>query len=283
MPSKIKAPPSQGHAVPPKKSGVKTRSMHKAESDAPSGGHAPYGTLARHHEMVAGAQKHLQQNLKDPHKQALIKRHEKSQHPEYFILSCADSRYEPTDVFQMESGRFFVYRNAGNMVTGEKDSPRFDVGMAGTLAYALQVLKVKHIVVLGHTGCGLVKAVMDDARSAGAPKAKGGGLHDWTRTWMTHAGHLKEHVDQHYDFSSSAEEDLAAVGEHVLRQVERLRSLHIVRDAFAQGVLRDVVGAVYEIHNAGNVSVWDDDQEKFVSMAAHHPTSLPERHAKRDD
>lgn len=282
MPSKIKTP-SSPVAAHSKKSGVQTRAMRKASSASSSHAQALHGTLARHHEIVAGAQKHLQQNLKDPRQQALIKQHEKSQQPEYFILSCADSRYDPTNVFQMESGRLFVYRNAGNMVTGEKDSARFDVGMAGTLAYALQVLKIKHIVVLGHTGCGLVKAVMDDARAEGKPKPKGGGLHDWTTTWMSHAGHLKRQVDAHYDFSSTTDQDLAAVGEHVLRQVERLRSLNIVRDAFEQGILQDIVGAVYEIHNDGNTSIWDDDQEKFVSMSPEHASSLPERHSKRDD
>lgn len=268
--------------MPNKKAPQKQSPASAKKSDKPAGGTVPRGVLSRHKELIDGATRHVVTNIHDPSRHSIIKRHEKAQNPDYFVLCCADSRYEPKDVFHMESGRFFTYRNAGNIMTGELNSSRFDPGMAGTLAYALQVLKIKHIIILGHTGCGLVKAVMDEARI----QEKGGQslpLHEFTRRWMTHAGQLKKQVDEHYDFDNVAEEDLAAVGEHVLRQVERVRSLEVVRQAFEDGTLHDVIGAVYEMQNQGNVSVWDDDQEKFVSISMARDTSLPERHSQRDD
>lgn len=79
------------------------------------------------------------------------------QHPEVMVISCADSRVEPAEIFHAEPGDLFVIRNVANLVP-----PFVDDGhphsVDAALAYAVTVLKVKHVVVMGHCSCGGVAA-----------------------------------------------------------------------------------------------------------------------------
>ncbi|AST90058.1 MULTISPECIES: carbonic anhydrase [Sutcliffiella] len=76
----------------------------------------------------------------------------KGQTPEFFVLSCSDSRVSPSVITQMPLGHMFVHRNIANQVVTEDES------FSASLYYALKHLKVKKIVIKGHTDCGGVKA-----------------------------------------------------------------------------------------------------------------------------
>ena len=76
----------------------------------------------------------------------------KGQNPEFFVLSCSDSRVSPSVITQMPLGQMFVHRNIANQVATEDES------FSASLYYALKHLKVKKIIIKGHTDCGGVKA-----------------------------------------------------------------------------------------------------------------------------
>ncbi|OLO28506.1 carbonate dehydratase [Alkalihalophilus pseudofirmus] len=80
----------------------------------------------------------------------------KGQTPEFFVLSCSDSRVSPSVITQMPLGHMFVHRNIANQVVTEDES------FSASLYYALKHLKVKKIVIKGHTDCGGVKAAWLD-------------------------------------------------------------------------------------------------------------------------
>jgi carbonic anhydrase len=84
---------------------------------------------------------------------SLLSRLAKGQQPFVAILTCSDSRVVPEKIFNLSLGDAFVVRVAGNSVS--------DPSVLGSLEYAVEHLHVKTIVVLGHTGCGAVKAAMD--------------------------------------------------------------------------------------------------------------------------
>lgn len=79
------------------------------------------------------------------------------QQPHTLFIGCSDSRVVPNDMLQSGPGELFVCRNAGNIVPPHGDSLG---GVSATVEYAVQVLKVRHIVVCGHSDCGAMRAVM---------------------------------------------------------------------------------------------------------------------------
>ena len=81
-----------------------------------------------------------------------------SQNPQFLFITCSDSRVVPNLIFQCGPGEMFLVRNAGNVVppAGEMAG-----GVSATIEYAVKVLRVRHIVICGHSDCGAVKAGMD--------------------------------------------------------------------------------------------------------------------------
>lgn len=152
------------------------------------------------------------------------------QTPEYLWIGCSDSRITPATSIGLLPGEMFVHRNVANLVN------HTDMNCLSVMQFAVEVLKVKHIIVCGHYGCGGVKAALDDARF---------GLID---NWLRHI----------QDIMHKYRHDLAALADYdarldklceinVIEQVISVGETTIVQDAWERGQDLEVHGWIYTI------------------------------------
>lgn len=157
---------------------------------------------------------------------------EGQQAPEYLWIGCADSRVPANEIVGLDPGELFVHRNVANL------APPQDANYLSVLQFAVEVLKVKHIMVVGHYGCGGVAAAIDGQRR---------GLVDhWLHPIReVHAAHLQELnaiADQKARLNRLCELN-------VRRQVQNVASDIFVQDAWARDQPVAVHGWVYSLAN----------------------------------
>ncbi|PKG58365.1 carbonate dehydratase [Shewanella sp. Choline-02u-19] len=155
----------------------------------------------------------------------------KQQNPEYLWIGCSDSRVPSNQIIDLMPGEVFVHRNIANMVI------HTDLNCLSVLQYAVDVLKVKHIMVVGHYGCGGVKAAMGTERL---------GLID---NWL---GHIRDIHRLHKDTLSKMDEAerfdrLCEL--NVMEQVDNVCSTTIVQEAWHRGQEVAIHGWIYSVEN----------------------------------
>jgi carbonic anhydrase len=176
---------------------------------------------------------------------------ERGQSPEVMVIGCCDSRVSPEVIFDASPGELFVVRNIANLVPVYAPDGGAH-GVSAALEYAVQVLKVKHIVVLGHAQCGGIRAFIDNA----APLSPG----DFIGRWMSMFIKPDEKVEirDHetiVDFATRIEK--AAV----FRSLENLMTFPFVRAAVERGDL-ELHGAYFGVA-VGSLSVLDPVAKEF--------------------
>src|SRR6201994_1746953 len=178
----------------------------------------------------------------------------RGQFPEVMVIGCCDSRVSPEVIFDAGPGELFVVRNIANLVpTYQPDSGAH--GVSAALEYAVQVLKVKHIVVLGHAQCGGIRAFVDKIE----PITPG----DFIGKWMAQFIKPGEVVEQRshetmQDFVTRIEK--AAV----FRSLENLMTFPFVRARVESGDLL-LHGAYFGVAE-GSLFVLDRTTKEFQSV-----------------
>jgi len=154
----------------------------------------------------------------------------KGQSPDYLWIGCSDSRVPANQITGTDPGEVFVHRNIANMVVHS------DMNMLSVLSYAVDVLKVKHIIVCGHYGCGGVIAAMKNQQF--------GLIDNWLR-------HIKDVYRYHHvKLDAIEDEDLRArrlVEVNVQEQVHDLGKTSIVQNAWKRNQPLHIHGWVYDI------------------------------------
>jgi len=155
----------------------------------------------------------------------------KQQHPEYLWIGCSDSRVPANQIIDLPPGEVFVHRNLANLVV------HTDLNCLSVIQYAVEVLRVKHIIVCGHYGCGGIKAAMDEQQH--------GLIDNWLR-------HIRDVGRFHADKLEKLEHDdkLDALCElNVVEQVTNVCNSTIVQNAWRAGEELSVHGWIYNIKN----------------------------------
>lgn len=154
------------------------------------------------------------------------------QTPEFLWIGCSDSRVPPNEITQTRPGEIFIHRNIANLVV------HTDLNMLSVLQYAVEVLKVQHIIVCGHYGCGGVKAAMT-RKSLGI-------INKWLRNIKDVYRYHQEEIDAQPD----EEKKLNLLIElNVREQVYNLAKTSIVQHAWKKFKAPHIHGWVYDLHD----------------------------------
>jgi carbonic anhydrase len=152
------------------------------------------------------------------------------QTPEFLWIGCSDSRITPSSSIGMLPGEMFVHRNVANLVLHS------DINCLSVIQFAVEVLKVRHVIVCGHYGCGGVKAAFDNARY--------GLIDNWLRQIQDIARRHQSELDALSDYDAK----LARLSElNVLEQVTNVGLTTIVQDAWQSGQPLSIHGWIYTI------------------------------------
>lgn len=153
------------------------------------------------------------------------------QSPDYLWIGCADSRVPANELVGLQPGELFVHRNVANVVAHS------DLNCLAVIQYAVDILKVKHVITVGHSGCGGVKVALSGQRV---------GLADnWVR-------HVRDVIDRHRVWLEQVPADHqidAACRLNVLEQARNVCRSTVILDAWARGQELSVQGWIYGLHN----------------------------------
>jgi carbonic anhydrase len=153
------------------------------------------------------------------------------QAPEYLWIGCSDSRVPANEITGLLPGEVFVHRNIANVVVHS------DLNCLSVIQFAVDVLKVRHVMVVGHYGCGGVGAALRNERL--------GLIDNWLR-------HIQDVRDKHRDLLAQMPESVRAdrlCELNVLEQVVNVAETTVVRDAWARGQALTVHGWIYGLND----------------------------------
>ncbi|MDB5263519.1 MAG: Carbonic anhydrase [Adhaeribacter sp.] len=170
------------------------------------------------------------------------------QKPEYLFIGCSDSRVPANEISGTQPGEMFVHRNIANMVV------HTDINMLSVLQYAIEVLKVRHVIVCGHYGCGGVMAAISD---------KSFGLID---NWLTNIKDvMRLHELEFLRIKTDEEKARRLVELNVIEQVRNLAKTAIVQNAMKSENPPQLHGLVYDIGEGHLIDLnWQEgDQKRF--------------------
>jgi len=153
------------------------------------------------------------------------------QSPEYLWIGCADSRVPANEILDLPPGDVFVHRNIANVVT------HTDLNCLSVLQYAVDVLRVKHVIVCGHHGCGGVAAALEGTR------------HGLVDNWLRHVVDVAEKHATELDALADDARPARLCELNVVEQVANVCQTTVVEDAWARGHDLTVHGVVYGLQD----------------------------------
>lgn len=175
------------------------------------------------------------------------------QSPDVLFITCSDSRIDPSLLTQTNPGELFICRNAGNVVPPHSDATG---GMTASIEYAVSVLKVRHIIICGHTDCGAMKGAINPDSVQTLPHVK---------EWLGHCRAAVEVVKEKTESESLCNDHLnEVIEENVLLQLNHLRTHPAVAGKIATGKV-ELHGWVYSIEH-GSVRCYNDQNKEFADV-----------------
>ncbi|MBE2198835.1 MAG: carbonate dehydratase [Anaerolinea sp.] len=154
----------------------------------------------------------------------------RQQNPEFLWIGCSDSRVPANEIIGLLPGELFVHRNVANLVI------HTDMNCLSVLQYAVEILKIKHIIVCGHYGCGGIKAALENQP------------HGLIDNWLRHIRDIHQRRSNELLHLSTAEEKINRLCElNVIEQVKNVGNTTIVQEAWRRCQTVTIHGWIYAI------------------------------------
>jgi carbonic anhydrase len=154
----------------------------------------------------------------------------KQQNPELLWIGCSDSRVPANEIIGLRPGELFVHRNVANLVI------HTDMNCLSVLQYAVEILKIKHVIVCGHYGCGGVRAALESHP------------HGLIDNWLRHIRDLHQRRTPELLSLTGADEKINRLCElNVIEQVKNVGNTTIVQEAWQKGQTVSIHGWIYAI------------------------------------
>lgn len=189
-----------------------------------------------------------------PQMAEVFKALESGQNPHTLFITCSDSRVVPELITLSAPGSIFTVRNAGCIVPAANASPTSE---AASIEYALDVLKIKHVVLCGHSDCGAVKCLC-------SPHATGWDDRPSLQSWLSHAGYDPSPSDMLIREDGESDIDYA-IKLHVLRQLEKVKGHRHVLPLLERGELQ-LQAWFYNIAD-GYIWIYKPELKKYQRLA----------------
>lgn len=178
------------------------------------------------------------------------------QSPEIMLISCCDSRVDPETIFNAMPGELFVARNVANLIPPYETGGKFH-GVSAGVEFAVLNLRVKHIVVMGHSGCGGVKAALDQSAAIQTEA-------QFISRWMSMLDDARLSVLASHQMASQAEKLDALEKEGIKTSIKNLRTFPFVKEREDKGKL-NLHGAHFDI-KTGTLSVLNHSRGQFFAL-----------------
>jgi carbonic anhydrase len=178
------------------------------------------------------------------------------QSPDTMVISCSDSRVDPETIFSAMPGELFVVRNVANLCPPYETGGKFH-GVSSAIEFAVLNLRIKHLIVMGHSGCGGVKVALDQS-AAKQTEAQ------FISRWMSMLDDARLRVVAAHQTSPQAVKQTALEQEAIKTSIKHLRTFPFVADAEEKGRLA-LHGAYFDIAS-GTLSVLNHSRGEFFPL-----------------
>jgi carbonic anhydrase len=178
------------------------------------------------------------------------------QNPEAMIISCSDSRVDPETIFSAMPGELFVVRNVANLVPPYETGGKFH-GVSAAIEFAALNLRVKHLIVMGHSGCGGVKAALDQSAAIQTEA-------QFISRWMSMLDEARLSVLASHQTRAHADKQRALEKEGVKTAIKNLRTFPFISELEDRGRL-NLHGAYFDIAT-GTLSVLNHSRNEFFPL-----------------
>ena len=178
------------------------------------------------------------------------------QNPDTMVISCSDSRVDPETIFSAMPGELFIVRNVANLVPPFETGGKYH-GVSTAVEFAVMNLRIKHLIVMGHSGCGGIKAALDQSAAIQTEA-------QFISRWMSMLDDARLSVLAAYQNSPQAVRQDALEKEGVKQAIKNLRTFPFVSDQEERGRL-SLHGAHFDI-KTGTLTVLNHSRGVFYPL-----------------
>ncbi|HEY7865753.1 MAG TPA: carbonic anhydrase [Psychromonas sp.] len=201
-------------------------------------------------KLIAGYQR-FREGYYEQHKKQLQKLAEQGQSPKIAIVSCSDSRVDPTIILDCAPGDLFVIRNVANLVPPLENCDSFH-GTSAALEFAVNELQVESIIILGHTQCGGIKSLMDTEPSA-MPQT-------FIPKWMKQLENVRREILENKNCTTKEQHYHLCEQKGIVQSLANLMTFPCIQKRVAAGSLK-LHGWCYDLNSAELFAMQQDSGE----------------------